>query len=102
MSYGAFFTTEAPLPANYPQIGIGKNADGSDSGTEGATPSAGDSITRYFADDEMCALEQFKDIPNCVEVVAPDGLAHSMAILEGNAEFSNNISDAEVDSMVNS
>ncbi|MCL1127115.1 cytochrome-c peroxidase [Shewanella surugensis] len=142
---GAFFTTEAPLPANYPQIGIGKNADGSDSGAEGATPSAGDapnpdsignfrapsllnvaltgpwghagqfgtlkrnvehyqshgdSITRYFADEEMCALEQFKDIPNCAEVVAPDGLVHSMAILEGNAELSNNISDAEVDLVV--
>lgn len=34
---GAFFTTQAPLPGNYPQIGIGKETDNADLGAVGAT-----------------------------------------------------------------
>ncbi len=134
---GAFFTTEAQLPGNYPQIGVGTAADGSggDLGAEGLSgPGAfraptllnvaitgpwghngqfgtlkrnvehyqdhGASIAAYFANDEMCDLEQFKDLPNCASEVAPNGLALSENILQGNVEFSNNISDLEVDLVV--
>ena len=134
---GAFFTTEAVLPGNYPQIGVGKAEDGSgrDTGAVGLSgPGAfrsptllnvaitgpwghngqfgtlkrnvqhyqdhGASITNYFANDEMCELEQFKNLSNCATEVAPNGLALSQEILAGNVEFSNNISDAEVDLVV--
>ncbi len=134
---GAFFSTQAPLPANYPQIGPGTDPEGtgSDEGAVGRDgPGAfraptllnvaitgpwghngqfstlkrnvehykghGDSIRRYFAGNEMCELEQFSDIPDCAAMVAPNGLALSEIILAGNEEFSNGISDAEVDLIV--
>ncbi|MCP3673207.1 MAG: hypothetical protein GY829_01870 [Gammaproteobacteria bacterium] len=134
---GAFFSTQAPLPANYPQIGPGTDPEGtgSDEGAVGRDGTGafraptllnvaitgpwghngqfstlkrnvehyqghGDSIRRYFADNEMCELEQFSDLPDCAAVVAPNGLALSETILAGNEEFSNRISDAEVDLVV--
>lgn len=134
---GAFFSTQAQLPGNYPQIGVGKDEGGSgaDEGAEGLTgPGAfraptllnvaitgpwghngqfgtlkrnvehykghGDSIAQYFANKEMCELEQFADLADCENELAPNGLALSEAILAGNQEFSNNISDQEVDLVV--
>ncbi|BBM00304.1 cytochrome-c peroxidase [Microbulbifer sp. GL-2] len=132
---GAFFTTEAPLPGNYPQIGIGTDSSGADEGAEGRTgfgafraPTLlnvaitgpwghngqfstlkrnvehyrdhGESIAQYFANSEMCELEQFSGLQDCATKVAPNGLALSERILAGNDEFSNNLSDEEVDLIV--
>ncbi len=142
---GAFFTTQAQLPGNYPQIGVGNASDGSgaDEGAEGLDPDGdgpldapgafraptllnvaitgpwghngqfatlkrnvehytghGASIAAYFANNEMCDLEQFKDLDDCANQVAPNGLALSQSILAGNDEFSNGISDTEVDLVV--
>ena len=142
---GAFFTTQAQLPGNYPQIGVGNASDGSgaDEGAEGLDPDGdgpldapgafraptllnvaitgpwghngqfatlkrnvehytghGASIAAYFANNEMCDLEQFKDLDDCANTLAPNGLALSNSILAGNDEFSNGISDEEVDLVV--
>ncbi len=132
---GAFFTTQAQLPGNYPQIGIGKEENNADWGTEGPNGPGvfraptllnvaitgpwghngqfatlkrnvehyrdhGASIEDYFANNEMCQLPQFASLVNCADIVAPNGLAVSTALLEGNAEFSNNLSDAEIDLIV--
>ena len=134
---GAFFSTQAQLPGNYPQIGIGTAEDGSgaDEGAVGLTgPGAfraptllnvaitgpwghngqfstlkrnvehytdhASSIQRYFDNNEMCELDQFKDLDNCASSLAPNGLSLSQSILEGNQEFSNNLSDAEIDLIV--
>ncbi len=134
---GSFFTTQAQVPGNYPQIGVGTDdsGNGADLGAQGLTgPGAfrsptllnvaitgpwghngqfgtlkrnvehykghGASITDYFADNEMCNLDQFKTLANCTSVLAPNGLLNSEAILAGNTEFSNNISDEEVDLVV--
>ncbi|NRB36846.1 MAG: hypothetical protein HRU20_00095 [Pseudomonadales bacterium] len=130
---GAFFTTEAQLPGNYPQIGVGNDAsgNGADYGAEGLTgPGAfraptllnvaitgpwghngqfatlernvahyqnhGDSIASYFANSEMCDLAQFSELADCANTVASNGLALSQEILSGNVEFSNNLSQEEV------
>jgi cytochrome c peroxidase len=142
---GSFFTTQAQLPGNYPQIGVGTSEDGSgaDQGADGLDPDGdgpldapgafraptllnvaitgpwghngqfatlkrnvehytghGASIAAYFANNEMCDLEQFKDLEDCANQVAPNGLALSNSILDGNDEFSTNISDEEVDLVV--
>jgi len=134
---GAFFTTQAPLPGNYPQIGIGTNSEGNgaDEGAVGRSgPGAfrapsllnvaitgpwghngqfatlkrnvehyrnhGESITRYFANNEMCALEQFTELPDCEVIISPNGLALSEEILAGNEQFSNGLGDEEIDLVV--
>ncbi len=134
---GSFFTTEAPLPGNYPQIGVGtdESGNGADLGAQGLTGAGafraptllnvaitgpwghngqfgtlkrnvehykghGASVAAYFAANEMCNLDQFKDLADCENELAPNGLSNSEAILAGNTEFSNNISDEEVDLVV--
>ncbi len=134
---GAFFTTQAQLPGNYPQIGVGTDATGSgaDEGAVGASgvgafraptllnvaitgpwghngqfntlkrnvqhyTGHGASVAAYFENNEMCELDQFKNLSDCSNAVAPNGLALSQNILDGNVEFSNNISDEEVDLVV--
>ncbi len=134
---GAFFTTQAQLPGNYPQIGVGTDAmgSGSDEGAVGATgvgafraptllnvaitgpwghngqfntlkrnvqhyTGHGASVAAYFENNEMCDLDQFKDLADCANEVAPNGLALSQNIIDGNVEFSNNISDEEIDLVV--
>lgn len=134
---GAFFTTQAQLPGNYPQIGIGTDEEGSgaDLGAIGLTgPGAfraptllnvaitgpwghngqfatlkrnvehysghGASIAAYFENNEMCDLPQFENLEDCENQLAPNGLTLSQSILDGNTEFSNNLSEAEVDLIV--
>ncbi|MCL1126265.1 hypothetical protein [Shewanella surugensis] len=55
-----------------------------------------ESIAQYFENEEMCELEQFKELSNCADVLAPEGLMHSMAIFNGNESFIQDINDAEV------
>ncbi|WP_413664560.1 cytochrome c peroxidase [Microbulbifer sp. CNSA002] len=135
---GAFFTSEALMAANYPQIGIGTDESGSgeDLGGEGSlgfgafrAPTLlnvaitgpwghngqfgtlkrnvehysdhGASISRYFENSEMCDLAQFKDLENCASKLAPNGLAHSQAILDGNEGGGiNRLSEEEMDLIV--
>ncbi|MCP4046459.1 MAG: hypothetical protein GY732_10765 [Gammaproteobacteria bacterium] len=123
---GAFFSTQAALPASYPQIGVGtdENGSGADNGTTTAGASDGGvfrsptllnvgitgpwghngqwgtlarnvehyddilaSIEKYFAEQEMCDLDQFADLANCVEQVAPDGLTLSLTIFDQVNQF---------------
>lgn len=144
---GALFSNEDVSAGNYPQIGVGTDADGSgaDLGAEGPLPSAdlsvepntvgffrtpsllnvaltgpwghngqfgslkrniehyrdnAASIAQYFDSEAMCKLAQFKALANCAEILAPNGLAHSMAIFNGNESFIQDINDAEVAFMV--
>ncbi|QFT53869.1 cytochrome-c peroxidase [Microbulbifer sp. THAF38] len=135
---GAFFTSEALMAANYPQIGIGTDESGSgaDLGGEGSlgfgafrAPTLlnvaitgpwghngqfaslrrnvehyrdqGASIASYFANNEMCDLEQFKDLQDCPSKVAPNGLALSQDILaENDGGGVNRLTDDEIDLVV--
>ncbi|USD22455.1 hypothetical protein MJO52_04820 [Microbulbifer variabilis] len=135
---GAFFTSEALMAANYPQIGIGTDESGSgaDLGGEGSlgfgafrAPTLlnvaitgpwghsgqfgslrrnvehyrdqGVSIASYFANNEMCDLEQFKDLQDCPSKVAPNGLVLSQDILAGNDGGGvNRLTDDEIDLVV--
>ncbi len=142
---GALFSNEDVSAGNYPQIGIGTDADGADRGAEGPLPSTdlslspntvgffrtpsllnvaltgpwghngqfgslkrniehyrdnAASITQYFESESMCKLAQFKTLANCTETLAPNGLAHSMDIFNGNESFINEINDDEVEFMV--
>ncbi|WP_444945556.1 cytochrome c peroxidase [Microbulbifer sp. VTAC004] len=59
------------------------------------------SITRYFANSEMCDLEQFVGLQDCANKVAPNGLAHTQDILSANGGGgANNLSDTEIDLVV--
>ncbi|GAA5445527.1 hypothetical protein Misp06_03730 [Microbulbifer sp. NBRC 101763] len=135
---GAFFTSEALMAANYPQIGIGTDASGSgaDLGGEGSLglgafraptllnvtitgpwghsgqfgtlrrnvehySDQGASILRYFENNEMCDLDQFKNLQDCPSKVAPNGLAHSQDILDGNDGGGiNRLTEDEIDFVV--
>ncbi|WHI48498.1 cytochrome-c peroxidase [Microbulbifer sp. VAAF005] len=55
-----------------------------------------DSVSRYFADSEMCDLDQFAELEDCAEKVAPDGLELTEAILEIDGDAALPIDDDEV------
>ncbi|MCO1333829.1 cytochrome P450 [Microbulbifer sp. OS29] len=49
----------------------------------------------------MCDLEQFKDLQDCPSKLAPNGLTHSLDILDGNDGGGvNRLSDDEIDHVV--
>jgi len=59
------------------------------------------SITRYFANGEMCELEQFASLQDCANKVAPNGLALTQDILNANGGGgANNLSDTEIELLV--
>lgn len=59
------------------------------------------SITRYFANSEMCGLEQFAGLQDCANKVAPNGLALTQDILNANGGGgANNLSDTEIELLV--
>lgn len=107
---GVFFSTEALLPPAYPQIGIGGDDAGFDRlnyrapsllnvGISAPYGHAGQfqtlervirhyndpqaSLTDYFANDEVCDLNQFSNLgADCATVLAPNGLANSQAVYD--------------------
>ncbi|WHI50363.1 hypothetical protein P3339_18215 [Microbulbifer sp. MLAF003] len=61
----------------------------------------GASILRYFENNEMCDLDQFKNLQDCPSKVAPNGLAHSQDILDGNDGGGiNRLTEDEIDFVV--
>ncbi|WP_444906253.1 cytochrome c peroxidase [Microbulbifer sp. SSSA008] len=55
-----------------------------------------DSVSRYFADSEMCDLDQFAELADCAAKVAPNGLELTEAILEIDGDAALPIDDDEV------
>lgn len=116
---GAFFTSEKTRPPAYPQIGPGSQEGGADRDTYrvptllnveltapyghagqfndlsrviGHYSNTPQSISNYFANNEVCQLPQFQHLgANCAELVAPKGLSLSEAVFERNIALSGNV-----------